>query len=249
VRALLGSDPNCDKSGAAATQDVGMVHERSDMPGLSHFLEHMLFTGTEKYPSEGEYAEFIAQNGGSRNANTACNFTNYFLSIKPDKFQEGLDRFAQFFTAPLLTKDCISREINAVDSEFKMGFTQDWWRIVGMFHHMANPEHPWHVAVGNVQMLRDDPLALGVDLYEETRDTRRARDDGHREVWQRASTRRPPYDQPSNHGARLHPRGLAQYLAACAFCRLKVDLLLMDPRLAGAAVEDEAHRLCESPDG
>eukprot|EP00656_Telonema_subtile_P056373 TRINITY_DN8994_c0_g1_i1.p1 TRINITY_DN8994_c0_g1~~TRINITY_DN8994_c0_g1_i1.p1 ORF type:complete len:937 (+),score=241.05 TRINITY_DN8994_c0_g1_i1:184-2994(+) len=141
---------------------------RCDMPGLAHFLEHMLFTGTEKYPSEGEYAEFVAQNGGSRNANTTCNFTNYFLSIKPDKFEEALDRFSQFFTAPLLTKDCINREINAVDSEFQMGFTSDWWRAVGLHHHLSNPEHPWHVACGNNKMLKDDPLALGVDLYAET---------------------------------------------------------------------------------
>ena len=57
---------------------------------------------------------------GGRNANTACNFTNYYFSIKPDKFTDALDRFAQFFTAPLLIEDCIDREINAVDSEFKM---------------------------------------------------------------------------------------------------------------------------------
>ena len=71
-------------------------HWRKDLPGLAHFLEHMLFTGTAKYPKEGvvrpgdatvgwtklvrmpgEYHEFMQQNGGESNAYTACYFTCY----------------------------------------------------------------------------------------------------------------------------------------------------------------------------
>ena len=61
-----------------------MFVSRKDLPGLAHFLEHMLFTGTAKYPKEGEYHEFIQQNGGMANAYTACYFTNYMLEPKRD---------------------------------------------------------------------------------------------------------------------------------------------------------------------
>lgn len=167
IKAIIGSDAACDKAGASLVVNVGMCHERKDLPGLAHFLEHMLFTGTTKYPKEGEYHEFMNQNGGMANAYTACYFTNYMFEVKPDKLQEALDRFARFFTEPLLTQSCTDREINAVDSEFQGGFTQPWWRYVGIMHQSANPDHPFHVAVGNVKVLRDEPKERGIDLYDE----------------------------------------------------------------------------------
>jgi len=42
-----------------------------------------------------------------------------------------------------------------------------WWRYIGIMHMSANPEHPFHVAVGNNKVLKDDPKERGVDLYEE----------------------------------------------------------------------------------
>ena len=41
--------------------------------------------------------------------------------MKVEALEETLDRFARFFSEPLLTKDCTDREINAVDSEFQAG--------------------------------------------------------------------------------------------------------------------------------
>ncbi|CAK0816543.1 unnamed protein product [Prorocentrum cordatum] len=84
LRAIIASDPACDKAGAALTVNVGMCYERKDLPGLAHFLEHMLFTGTKKYPKESEYSEYIKQNGGMTNANTACYVTNYMFEVKPE---------------------------------------------------------------------------------------------------------------------------------------------------------------------
>jgi len=127
----------------------------------------MLFTGTKKYPTEGEYREFIKQNGGTCNANTACYVTNFYFDVKKDALEPALDRFSRFFTEPLLTRDCTDREINAVDSEFQAGHTMPWWRYIGIMHQSANPEHPFHVAVGNNKVLRDDPKERGIDLYEE----------------------------------------------------------------------------------
>eukprot|EP00913_Durusdinium_trenchii_P018813 g17680.t1 len=54
LKVVVGSDPHCDKAGAALTVNTGLCDERKDLPGLAHFLEHMLFTGTKKYPKEGQ---------------------------------------------------------------------------------------------------------------------------------------------------------------------------------------------------
>jgi len=167
LRAIVGSDPGCDKAGASLCVNVGMCHERKDLPGLAHFLEHMLFTGTKKFPTEGGYHEFIEQNGGHSNAYTLCYFTNYMFEISPEKFNEALDRFSRFFYEPLLTQDCTDREINAVDSEFQGGMTNPWWRYIGIMNQSANPDHPFHVACGNNKVLKDEPKERGIDLYEE----------------------------------------------------------------------------------
>ena len=77
----------------------GSGDDPKDRAGLAHFLEHMLFLGTERYPAADEYQRFISENGGGHNAYTALEH-NQFLDIDADKLDEALDRFSQFFTAP-----------------------------------------------------------------------------------------------------------------------------------------------------
>jgi len=52
----------------------------------------MLFMGTKKYPVENEFTQFLTQNGGSYNAYTAYDHTNYYFSIKTESLQTSLDR-------------------------------------------------------------------------------------------------------------------------------------------------------------
>lgn len=84
------------------------------LPGLAHFCEHMLFLGTEKYPHENGYTTYLSQSGGSSNAATYPLMTKYHFHVAPDKLDGALDRFAQFFIAPLFTPSATEREINAV---------------------------------------------------------------------------------------------------------------------------------------
>ena len=50
LKLLVISDAAADKSAAALTVFRGSFHDPKERPGLAHFLEHMLFIGTEKYP-------------------------------------------------------------------------------------------------------------------------------------------------------------------------------------------------------
>lgn len=102
LRALLIQDDEADKSAAALNVHVGSALEPKELGGVAHFLEHMLFMGTEKYPSENDYAEYITQNGGYNNAFTAMTDTNYHFDCSNEAFEGALDRFSQFFIAPLL---------------------------------------------------------------------------------------------------------------------------------------------------
>ncbi len=114
---LLVSDPDTEKSSACCDVLVGSMSDPSDVPGLAHFLEHMLFLGTEKYPVENAYSSFLSSHGGSSNAYTAQENTVYYFDIQNDHFEEALNMFASFFVCPLFSESATNREINAVDSE------------------------------------------------------------------------------------------------------------------------------------
>ena len=122
---MLIHDPKGDMSAAAIDVRAGAALDPNDFPGTAHFLEHMLFQGTEKYPKENEYFEFISNNGGTANAYTTMTNTNYHFSSSNEAFEEAFDRLTQFFVKPLMNKDSIQREMNAVQSEFKMSLQDD----------------------------------------------------------------------------------------------------------------------------
>lgn len=63
---------------------VGSINEIDGKSGLSHFLEHMMFKGTEKVGPE-EYSRIIARNGGRSNAYTTSDMTVYFATMSRDK--------------------------------------------------------------------------------------------------------------------------------------------------------------------
>ena len=102
LQVLLISDPEADKSAASLDVGVGCALDPKPLYGTAHFLEHMLFMGSKKYPSENEYSEFIKNNGGYSNAYTSLTNTNYHFECSNQAFPEALDRFSQFFTCPLL---------------------------------------------------------------------------------------------------------------------------------------------------
>lgn len=99
LTAILVHDPLTDKAAASMDVHVGHFSDPADLPGLAHFLEHMLFLGTAKYPDEGEYAAFLNSHGGSSNAYTSTEDTCYYFDVTKDHLEGALDRFAQFFTA------------------------------------------------------------------------------------------------------------------------------------------------------
>ena len=74
---MLIHDPVGDLSAASIDVKAGTALDPVDYPGTAHFLEHMLFQGTEKYPDESEYMNFIKNNGGMMNAFTSQVNTNF----------------------------------------------------------------------------------------------------------------------------------------------------------------------------
>ena len=65
---------------------VGSADEPNGKSGIAHFLEHLLFKGTEKL-KPGEFSQIVARNGGKENAFTSKNYTGYFQLIHKSKLE------------------------------------------------------------------------------------------------------------------------------------------------------------------
>ena len=158
LQVLLVSDPKTQKAAAALDVYVGSGDNPKGRGGLAHFLEHMLFLGTEKYPDPAEYEQYITEHGGNRNAYTSFDHTNYFFDVNAEHFAEALDRFAQFFVSPKMDADYVDREMNAVQAEYQMGLKSDGRRGLDVLQALMHPEHPYsQFSVGSLESLADRP--------------------------------------------------------------------------------------------
>ena len=165
LEALLVSDPGADRAAAALDVNVGSADDPDARPGLAHFLEHMLFLGTGKYPDPGEYGRFLAEHGGSGNATTSFAHTSYFFDIDAAHLEGALDRFAQFFVSPRFDRESIERERQVVHSEYVSRRRSDRLRSFAAWKQALDPRHPLsRFLVGNATTLADRP---GADVRDE----------------------------------------------------------------------------------
>ncbi|MCI5052362.1 MAG: insulinase family protein [Simkaniaceae bacterium] len=169
LEALIISDPKAQNSAAALCVEVGSWHDPKGYAGMAHFTEHLLFMGSEKYPDESEYTQYIRDHSGVFNAFTALDRTCYIFSVENEAFDGALDRFSRFFIDPLFVQDSISRELNAVDQEHHKNLESDQWRAWSIFKTLCNPSHP-NVAfsTGTAETLKKIPRDELIKWYRKT---------------------------------------------------------------------------------
>lgn len=159
LKVLIIFNKEADESAAALGVGVGSYNDPEDAQGLAHFLEHMLFMGTNKYPHENYFMNYVSSNGGNYNAFTSDEMTVYHYQIFNSYFIESLRIFSDFFIHPLLKEDAIQREINAVDSEFKKRESIEIIRKYGVLQELADKDHPFHkLGSGNKKSLQQNNI-------------------------------------------------------------------------------------------
>ncbi|KAG2157510.1 Metalloenzyme, LuxS/M16 peptidase-like protein [Suillus clintonianus] len=141
--AVLVHDAKADIAAASLNVAVGHLSDPDDIPGLAHFCEHLLFMGTEQFPKENEYSEYLSKNNGHSNAYTAPANTNYFFRVATSGLPGALTRFSAFFHCPLFAPSCTTREMNAVDSEHSKNHQADPWRVFQLNKYLTKEGHPW----------------------------------------------------------------------------------------------------------
>lgn len=78
----------------------------------------MLFLGTKKYPIENSFKKFLDEHGGDNNAYTDTEEVVYYFNVNAPYLKDGLEIWSNFFTDPLLSEECLNREINVFNYIF-----------------------------------------------------------------------------------------------------------------------------------
>src|SRR5690349_3749601 len=89
---------------------TGSRNERANENGISHFLEHILFKGTEKYPSPILLTEMLDGIGAEFNAFTSEEFTGFYVTAEAHQFPLALEILSQMFYKATFKHDDVERE-------------------------------------------------------------------------------------------------------------------------------------------
>lgn len=153
LRLLLVQDPDCTKSAASITVAAGHFQDPEHCQGLAHLLEHMLFLGCDAFPRPNHLADFLARHGGHVNAWTGTETSCFYFDVFSSAFEQALTHFSAMLCSPHFALPLISKELQAIDAEFKLKRTDDLRRLYQVHKETCNPAHPFSkFSVGNLEI-------------------------------------------------------------------------------------------------
>ncbi len=120
LRVWIEPRPESESVTALLVVRVGSRYETRANNGISHFVEHMVFDGTEKWPTEEEVADAITHRGGHWNGWTNEETTTYFVQLAQHDFDLALDWLSQVVFHPTFPADKVDKERDIIFEE-KLG--------------------------------------------------------------------------------------------------------------------------------
>jgi zinc protease len=149
---------------------VGAADETAGKSGLAHFLEHLMFKGTEKNPGD-TFSQNVAEIGGQENAFTTDDYTGFFQRVPREHLKEMMALEADRITGLVLTDEVVRPELNVVLEEQNMRVANNpGGRLGEQMDAVLFLNHPYRrPAIGWRQeieaLTRDDALAFYKRFY------------------------------------------------------------------------------------
>jgi insulysin len=154
IKIVFVSDPDINISSCSI--GIGAGYLQDEFPGTAHFLEHLLFMGSEKYPEQNDYHSYIQINGGYDNAFTGDNITCYYLCLETTFLKKGIEMLSWFFRAPLLDEKHIESEMEIIDSEHQKNILMDAWIMDDIFKNFISDNNKYKkFGTGNLESLKN----------------------------------------------------------------------------------------------
>ncbi|MBI4730671.1 MAG: insulinase family protein [Chloroflexi bacterium] len=145
---------------------VGSKDEPTGRTGVSHWVEHMQFKGTEQFPAK-VLDKAISRDGGQWNAFTYMDWTTYFETMPADKIDLALRLEADRMTASLFDEQEVASERTVIISEREGNENEPLFLLGEALQHAAFRVHPYHHEV--IGDLADLQAMTRTDLYHHYR--------------------------------------------------------------------------------
>ncbi len=127
---------------------VGSRYEPDDRAGVSHFVEHMVFKGTERRPDPVDISAQIESTGGMINAGTEQELTVYWCKVAQPYFFASMDLLLDMLRNSLCRQDDMEKERQVVHEELAMINDYPASRVDSLIDEMLWPDHPLGREIG-----------------------------------------------------------------------------------------------------
>lgn len=148
LRILTTPMPHTRSVSVGIFTGVGSRYEAEAERGISHFIEHMMFKGTERRPSAQQIAEAIEGLGGVMNANTGNEVTTYWAKVAHHHLPVALDVLVDMFHHSRFEPSEVEKERQVIIQEINrmMDMPDSWVHV--LIAQLIWPAHPvgWEIA-------------------------------------------------------------------------------------------------------
>jgi len=155
LRIITAQKPDSLSATLLVLVEAGSKYETKEINGLSHFLEHMCFKGTEKRPTSIDISSDLDSIGAVYNAFTGMEYTGYFAKARPEHFDTILDVVSDIYLNQIFDTKEIDKERGVIVEEINMYEDLPMVRIQRLFTGLLYGDQPagWDIA-GRKEVIR-----------------------------------------------------------------------------------------------
>jgi predicted Zn-dependent peptidase len=136
IRVITTPIPTSESATVTVWIGVGSRSEQDKVAGLSHFIEHIVFKGSKKYPSAKAISETIDALGAEMNAGTSKEWTNFYIKTRSANLDKAFDVLSDMVLRPLLDEREIEREKGVIIEEIAMYEDTPIYKIGDLFENL-----------------------------------------------------------------------------------------------------------------
>ncbi|CAF1945024.1 unnamed protein product [Rotaria magnacalcarata] len=135
---------------------AGSLLDPSNVQGLAHLTEHLIFSSSSKYPEMNCLDSFVSYHGGTIRAYTELEFTVIVIEISSNRVVETLDILIHSLIDPLMLSETIFDQVQVIDEESTIAQFDDHYRASRLLAHLAKENHPIrNFSWGNKKSLKE----------------------------------------------------------------------------------------------
>ncbi len=146
LQVILAPTPTSPTASVWVWYRVGSKNEWPGVTGASHWVEHMLFSGSPRY-AKGEIDRAVVRVGGELNAFTSTDQTAYFITVPREHLSVPLDIESDRMVRALLTDQEVDRERTVIHSEREGAENWPEFRVEEELYQLAFRQHPYRWSV------------------------------------------------------------------------------------------------------